>query len=103
MSDIQHRPSGEAVDGATDTSRRSERRRSARGEPSGEPSRAQLVRLVLGTYREMPGLTLHLHQAARLFGLRESTCLVVLSDLVRAGQLRQSPDGQYLAGNSGGW
>jgi hypothetical protein len=72
-----------------------ERRRSVRGASHGEPSRTELVRLILGTYAEMPGLTLHLHQAARLFGLRETTCRVVLSDLVEDGRLRQSADGQY--------
>jgi hypothetical protein len=79
---------------------RAERRQSVRG-VSGEPSRSHLVRLVLGTYAEMPGLTLHVQQAARLFGLRELTCLVVLDDLVRDGRLRQSPDGQYRALNGG--
>jgi hypothetical protein len=44
----------------------------------------------------MPGLTLRLEQAARLFGLRTQTCAVVLDDLVRAGHLRRAPDGQYL-------
>ena len=60
-----------------------------------DPERAHLVALVLGTYVEMPGLSLHLHQAARLFGLRDRTCEVVLNDLVRDGRLRQSQDGQY--------
>jgi hypothetical protein len=68
----------------------------------GVPSRARLVALILGTYAEMPGLSLHLHQAARLFGLREPTCLAVLRDLVRDGRLRQSADSQYRDANSGG-
>ncbi len=72
-----------------------------RGTAYGEPSRAQLIALILGTYEEMPGLSLYLHQAARLFGLREATCLVVLSDLVREGRLRQSADKQYRSANSG--
>jgi hypothetical protein len=65
----------------------------------GEPARAHLITLILGTYAEMPGLSLHLHQAARLFGLREATCQVVLRDLVRDGRLRQSADGQYRDAN----
>lgn len=77
-----------------------ERRRTVRG-VNGEPARSHLVALVLGTFAEMPGLSVYLHQAARLFGLRESTCSVVLDDLVRDGRLRQSPDGQYRASNSG--
>ena len=84
---------------ATTTFNRPERRRSARGGVHGEPSRAHLITLILGTYAEMPGLSLHLPQAARLFGLREATCRAVLSDLVSEGQLRQSSDGQYRANN----
>jgi hypothetical protein len=60
-----------------------------------EPERVHLAALILGTYAEMPGLSLHLHQAARLFGLRDRTCEVVLNDLVRDGRLRQSQGGQY--------
>ena len=67
-----------------------------------EPARAQLVALILGTYAEMPGLSLHLPQAARLFGLREATCQVVLSDLVRDGRLRRSADSQYRAADGCG-
>ena len=78
-----------------------ERRNARRGGVRGEPSRPQLTALILGTYAEMPGLSLHLHQAARLFGLREATCFVVLSDLVRDGQLRRSSDGQYRTADSG--
>jgi hypothetical protein len=80
---------------------RPDRRRRLRGGPQGEPSRSHLVARVLGTYVEMPGLTLRLDHAARLFGLREVTCLGVLSDLVRDGRLRQTPDGQYRALTSG--
>jgi hypothetical protein len=85
---------------ATAISRRPERRRSTRDGVSGEPSRTHLIALIVGTYAEMPGLSLYVHQAARLFGLREATCRVVLRDLVAAGRLRQSSDGQYRA--SGG-
>jgi DNA-binding IclR family transcriptional regulator len=54
--------------------------------------------MIEGTYRELPGLDLALTQAARLFGLRETTCRLVLDDLVRVAILRQSEDGRYLAG-----
>jgi hypothetical protein len=74
-----------------------DRRRSARGTPTGEPSRSDLVTMIEATYREMPGLGVHLNQAARLFGLRDRTCEVVLDDLVRDGRLRRSADGQYRA------
>jgi hypothetical protein len=72
-----------------------ERRRTARGAPGGEPHRVQLVALVLGTYREMPGMQLNIVQAARMFGLRETTCLIVFEDLVRQQQLRRSGEGYY--------
>ena len=74
---------------------RAERRRRARGTPDGEPARSQLVPMIVGTYREMPGLKLHLTQAARLFGLRSETCRIVLDDLVNTGRLRRTEDGQY--------
>jgi hypothetical protein len=75
-----------------------ERRQLERGAPAFEPARAHLVSLILGTYGEMPGLMLYLKQAARLFGVREMTCRVVMEELVRRGRLRQSTDGQYLLG-----
>jgi hypothetical protein len=71
------------------------RRRLGRGEPGTEPTRAQLVSMILGTFRDMPGLTLHSVQAARLFGLRSLTCEVVLRDLAASGHLRQGVEGQY--------
>src|SRR5262245_846727 len=64
-----------------------ERRSSIRGTMHGEPPRTQLTALVIGTYREMPGLALDLRQAARLFGLRDVTCRIILEDLVREGRL----------------
>ena len=75
----------------------SERRRLIRAPAHGEPSRRHLVTLILGTYAEMPGLSLPLHQAARLFGLRETTCRVVLEDLVGEGRICRSADGLYHA------
>jgi hypothetical protein len=53
--------------------------------------------MIVGTYHEMPGLSLSLPQAARLFGLRPTTCEVLFDDLVRQGRLRQRNDGQYIA------
>lgn len=72
-----------------------ERRHALRDTPLGEPSRSCIIRLIEGTYREMPGLSLSLYQASRLFGLRERTCRVVLEALVSDSRLRQSRDGQY--------
>jgi hypothetical protein len=86
------------------TSRRrnqsTERRKHARGGAT-EPSRPQLVTMVIGTFREMPGLSLHLNQAARLFGLRSETCRILLDDLVAQGRLRRADDGQYLGAELG--
>lgn len=72
-----------------------DRRRHQRG-AGAEPVHAELVAMVLGTYREMPGLCLHLNQAARLFGVHPTTCQVLLDDLVALGRLRRAHDGQYL-------
>ena len=72
-----------------------DRRRLNRGAPDGEPSRSHLIALILRTYAEMPGLSLHLVPAARLFGLRVTTCRVVLDDLVHQHRLRRCADGQY--------
>jgi hypothetical protein len=75
-----------------------DRRHAVRGTRQGEPPRLALVASILGSYREMPGLSLRIEQAARLFGLQPRTCQVVLEDLVREGQLRRAADGQYLRG-----
>jgi hypothetical protein len=53
--------------------------------------------MVLGTYREMPGLRLLVDEAARLFGLRSRTCEVVLDALVRDGALRRTTEGHYVS------
>jgi len=73
----------------------SERRRTRRDAAAGEPPRRELEAMIVGSYREMPGLSLHLGQAARLFGLRTTTCQVILDDLVRHGVLRRGTDGQF--------
>ena len=99
--DVNRHPDIKQTD-ATAVSRH-ERRQSPRGGVHGEPARVHLRALVLGTYAEMPGLSLTLPQAARLFGLREVTCRCVLGDLVRESRLRQSADGQYRAASSGNW
>jgi hypothetical protein len=73
---------------------REDRRRVPRG-ASGEPDRAQLIALVLGTFRETLGERLSLAEARRLFGLREVTCRVVLDHLVGQNLLRRTRDGRY--------
>jgi hypothetical protein len=73
-----------------------ERRQQPRGLDGTAPPRPQLVSMIPGAFREMPGLCLHGNQAARLFGLPLTTCRLVLDDLVQQGKLRRSYDGQYL-------
>jgi hypothetical protein len=72
-----------------------DRRRLTRCSTGAEPERRHLVSMILGTYREMPGLYLSLHQAARFFGLRPTTCQIVMEDLVRTRHLRHTSDGRY--------
>ena len=76
-----------------------DRRRQSRGTGDTEPARPQLVSLIIGTFREMPGLCLYESQAAPLFGLRATTCHVVMQDLVAQGKLRRAADGQYASGD----
>jgi hypothetical protein len=73
-----------------------ERRRHERGTIAAEPTRQHVISNIVGTFREMPGLCLHVNQAARLFGLRPLACEVILRDLVAQGTLRLAHDGQYL-------
>ena len=56
---------------------------------------AQVAERVRGEFREMPGLTLTLAQAGRLWSLDAGTCADVLSHLVSTGFLCQRPDGAY--------
>jgi hypothetical protein len=51
--------------------------------------------MIVGTYREMPGLRLNISQAVRLFGVGPHTCRAVLDDLVRSGELWMPRDGLY--------
>jgi hypothetical protein len=73
-----------------------ERRSRPRDTISAEAPREQLVSMIKGTYREMPGLRLHVPEAARLFGLRLTTCRIVLEALVHDGTLRRTDEGQYV-------
>jgi hypothetical protein len=50
---------------------------------------------VRGEFREMPGLTLTVAQARRLWSLDLSTCSEVLSELVETGFLCRKADGAY--------
>jgi hypothetical protein len=48
-----------------------------------------------GEYREMPGLRLTVHQAARLFSVAPDIADAVLEELRRASILRCSHDGAF--------
>ena len=75
-----------------------ERRRHARRAiVTTQPTHEQVSSTIIGTFREMPGLCLHVNQVARLFGLPPSTCEVILRDLLAQGTLRRAHDGHYLA------
>ena len=54
-----------------------------------------------GEYLEMPGLSLTLEQAQRLWALDRRTCSGVLSNLVQNGFLRQRRDGSYIRQGAG--
>jgi hypothetical protein len=53
---------------------------------------AELIERVLGEYREMPGLTLTMDQARRLWGCDTAICRRVVEILVARGVLRWSRD-----------
>ena len=50
---------------------------------------------VRGEFREMPGLTLTIAQAGRLWSLDTPTCSEVLSELVQTGFLCRKADGAF--------
>jgi hypothetical protein len=56
-----------------------ERRRQERGAIASQPTRQDVVSTIIGTFREIPGLCLHLHQAARLFGWPAPMCDLIVN------------------------
>lgn len=60
------------------------------------PEHQELAERVRAEYREMPGLSLTLAQAARLLGLNHGVCIHLFRALVREGFLRQTPRGDYV-------
>jgi hypothetical protein len=74
-----------------------ERRSRPRDTISAEAPRDHLVSMIVGTYREMPGLRLQIAEAARLFGLRVNTCRIVMDALVHDGTLRRTNEGRYVS------
>ena len=57
--------------------------------------RLSIAERIRGEFREMPGLTLTVAQARRLWSLDPSTCSDVLTQLVETGFLCRRADGAY--------
>jgi len=60
-----------------------------------QDTRSLIAERVRGEFREMPGLTLTLAQAVRLWSLDVATCTDVLSYLVTDGYLCRRADGAF--------
>lgn len=58
----------------------------------------ELLMRVEGEYREMPGLSLTVSQAERLWRLDRNTCAFVLATLSEWRVLRRTREGTYLRG-----
>ena len=56
----------------------------------------QLVELVEAEYTEMPGLSVTLPQAQRLWAVDRETCEKAFSRLVRKGALRMTTKGRFV-------
>jgi hypothetical protein len=61
-----------------------------------------LIALVRSEYREMPGLSLTLEQAQRLWSLDRSTCVMLFERLVQMGVLRTTKRGRYICPDRSG-
>lgn len=61
----------------------------------GTDAKAVITERVRGEFREMPGLSLTLAQAGRLWSLNDEMCRDVLSQLVETGFLCRRPDGAF--------
>jgi DNA-binding IclR family transcriptional regulator len=64
-------------------------------EPKTERIR-HLIGRVHAEYSEMPGLSVTMPQAQRLFGIDPQTCAAVLNTLIVRGFLRRTPKGTYV-------
>jgi hypothetical protein len=68
----------------------------ARVQQRSAPRFDELVIRVRGEYREMPGLSLTVPQAQRLWGLDGVTCQRLFERLVEAKFLRRSRHGRFI-------
>ena len=65
---------------------------------------SDLISRARGEYLEMPGLSLTVRQAQRLWGLDNTACSQVLQGLIEAGFLKRRADGTYVRRSTGsGW
>jgi hypothetical protein len=60
-----------------------------------------LISRARGEYLEMPGLSLTVPQAQRLWGLDGVACRQVLQGLIEAGFLKRRADGTYVRRSGG--
>ena len=70
-------------------------------EPATPRELQELFRRIEGEYREIPGLSLTVSQAERLWGLDRSTCEFALAKLVERRVLTRAMDGGYVRGSLG--
>jgi len=61
--------------------------------------RDQILRRIRGEYLEMPGLSLTIPQAQRLWGLDRSSCEQLLDALEEAHFLQRTRDGAFARRN----
>ncbi len=62
---------------------------------------SDLLSRARGEYLEMPGLSLTVPQAQRLWGLDNTACRQVLQGLIEAGFLKRRSDGTYVRRTTG--
>lgn len=58
-----------------------------------------VLQRVRAEFEEMPGMTLTVRQASRLFGLEHETCRAVIDRLVGAAYLRCTAGGLIMRGD----
>jgi hypothetical protein len=63
---------------------------------SGKDTLPELMLRVEAEFGEMPGLSVTLPQAQRLWGMDYATCLAVFRVLTDRGVVRRTPRGQYI-------
>jgi hypothetical protein len=66
-----------------------------------EPRQEEIAHRIRNEYLEMPGLSLTVMQAERLWQLRRSECEHLLAALVASGFLSRTTRGAFVRGDSG--